>query len=127
MDDKLHELDLETKKKNEEVERLPTPILMAAKNGISEMVESILNFHPKAIHDIDSEKKNLVLLAVESRHPHVFQLLLKKKILKDTVFGVVDNNGNSALHLAAMFRGDHPWPIPGAALQMQWEVKWYQV
>ncbi|WJZ91403.1 hypothetical protein VitviT2T_010479 [Vitis vinifera] len=126
LDDKLHELDLETKKKNEEVERLPTPILMAAKNGISEMVESILNFHPKAIHDIDSEKKNLVLLAVENRHPHVFQLLLKKKILKDTVFGAVDNNGNSALHLAAMFRGDHPWPIPGAALQMQWEVKWYQ-
>ncbi|KAL6339473.1 hypothetical protein AAG906_033009 [Vitis piasezkii] len=25
-----------------------------------------------------------------------------------------------------MSRGDHPWPIPGAALQMQWEVKWYQ-
>ncbi|XP_034690465.1 uncharacterized protein LOC117918044 [Vitis riparia] len=31
-----------------------------------------------------NEKKNLVLLAVENRHPHVFQLLLKKKILKDT-------------------------------------------
>ena len=127
MDDKLHELDLETKKKNEEVERLPTPILMAAKNGISEMVESILNFHPKAIHDIDSEKKNLVLLAVENRHPHVFQLLLKKKILKDTVFGAVDNNGNSALHLAAMFTDNKPWLTPGASLQMQWEVKWFEV
>ncbi|KAK1561004.1 hypothetical protein Q3G72_033326 [Acer saccharum] len=46
--------------------------------------------------------------------------------MKESVFRKVDHEGNSALHLAARL-GDHkPWLIPGAALQMQWEIKWYE-
>lgn len=104
-----------------------TPILIAAKNGITEIVEKILELFPVAIHDMNSEKKNIVLLAVENRQPHVYQLLLKTTIMKDSVFRKVDDQGNSALHLAATL-GDHkPWLIPGAALQMQWELRWYEV
>ncbi|CAN6694000.1 unnamed protein product [Malus baccata var. baccata] len=106
--------------------RQETPILIAAKNGVTEMVEKILERFPVAIHDTNTEKKNIVLLAVEYRQPHVYRLLLKRDILKESVFGRVDNEGNSALHLAAKL-GDHkPWLIPGAALQMQWEIKWYE-
>ena len=106
---------------------LETPILITEKNGIKEMVERILDLYPMAIHDIDSNKKNIVLLAVENRHPHVYELFLKRNIVKDSVFGAVDNKGNSALHLAAMFADYRPWLAPGVALQMQWEVKWYEV
>ncbi|XP_059625908.1 uncharacterized protein LOC132268979 [Cornus florida] len=103
-----------------------TALLVAAKNGITEMVEKILELFPVAIHDINTEKKNIVLLAVENRQPHVYQLLLGRKIMRESVFRKVDNDGNSALHLAAKL-GDHrPWRIPGAALQMQWEIKWYE-
>jgi hypothetical protein len=104
-----------------------TPILIAAKNGITEIVEEILHRFPIAIHDMNTEKKNIVLLAVEHRQPHVYQLLLKRNILRDIVFRVVDNEGNSALHLAAKLGDYKPWLIPGAALQMQWEIKWYEV
>lgn len=104
-----------------------TPILIAAKNGIVEMVEKILDLFPVAIHDMNSDKKNIVLLAVENRQPHVYEFLLKKEILKESIFHVVDNEGNSALHLAAKSNNNHPWRIPGAALQMQWEIKWYEV
>ena len=91
------------------------------------MVEQILDLYPVAIHDMNSDKKNIVLLAVENRQPHVYELLLKKNIMKDSAFRAVDLSGNSALHLASML-GDHkPWLIPGAALQMQWEIKWYEV
>lgn len=104
-----------------------TPILIAAKNGVVEMVEKILHLFPVAIHDLNADQKNIVLLAVENRHPHVYKLLLDKNILKGSAFRIVDSQGNSALHLAAKL-GDHkPWLIPGAALQMQWELKWYQV
>ncbi|XP_062085425.1 uncharacterized protein LOC133791514 isoform X2 [Humulus lupulus] len=103
-----------------------TAILIAAKNGVTEMVEKILELFPVAIHDMNSEKKNIVLLAVENRQPHVFKMLLKRNILKDSVFQQVDNKGNSALHLAAMLGDYKPWLIPGAALQMQWEIKWYE-
>ncbi|XP_031287127.1 uncharacterized protein LOC116145835 [Pistacia vera] len=103
-----------------------TPILIAAKNGITEMVQKILEKYPVAIQDMNTDRKNIVLLAVENRQPHVYQLLLKISTMKESVFRKVDNKGNSALHLAATL-GDHkPWLIPGAALQMQWELKWYE-
>ncbi|XP_031400035.1 uncharacterized protein LOC116210315 [Punica granatum] len=103
-----------------------TAIPLAAKNGVTEMVEKILEDFPVAIHDMNSEKKNIVLLAVENRQPHVYKLMLKRNILKDNIFRRVDNKGNSALHLAAMLRDYKPWLIPGAALQMQWEMKWFE-
>ncbi|XP_034690644.1 uncharacterized protein LOC117918247 [Vitis riparia] len=63
---------------------------------------------------------------VEYRQPHVYELLVKRKVLKDAVFRHVDIDGNSALHLAAMLGENKPWLIPGTALQMQWEIKWYE-
>ncbi|CAB4291644.1 unnamed protein product [Prunus armeniaca] len=116
-----------TEKKNDKLlAKKETPILIAAKSGVTEMVEKILELFPVAIHDTNTEKKNVVLLAVENRQPHVYQLLLKRSVLKDSVFGKVDDQGNSALHLAAKLEEHKPWLIPGAALQMQWEIKWYE-
>ncbi|XP_031743975.1 uncharacterized protein LOC101211501 isoform X3 [Cucumis sativus] len=112
--------------KNKQYSRQETPVLIAAKNGVVEMVEKILHLFPVAIHDTNSEQKNIVLLAVENRHPHIYELLLRRNIIRESAFRMVDSQGNSALHLAAKL-GDHkPWLIPGAALQMQWELKWYQ-
>ncbi|XP_030946131.1 uncharacterized protein LOC115970679 [Quercus lobata] len=103
-----------------------TPVLIAAKNGITEIVEKILELLPFAIHDMNEYKKNIVLLAVENRQPHVYQLLLQKNMMKESVFRRVDDEGNSALHLAAKLGEHKPWLIPGAALQMQWEIKWHE-
>ncbi|XP_050364603.1 uncharacterized protein LOC126783223 [Argentina anserina] len=126
---KLSELLLPPKltiEKTPEIEKKETPILIAAKNGVTEMVEKILELFPVAIHDLNSQKKNIVLLAVEHRQPHVYKLLIKSKITKESVFCKVDKDGNSALHLAATLGEYKPWLIPGAALQMQWEIKWYE-
>ncbi|GMN68023.1 hypothetical protein TIFTF001_037082, partial [Ficus carica] len=46
-----------------------TPILIAAKMGVTEMVGKILEEFPVAIQDSDSKNKNVVLLAVENRQP----------------------------------------------------------
>ncbi|XAR61168.1 hypothetical protein NMG60_11034797 [Bertholletia excelsa] len=115
-----------TEEKKEKAGKKETPILLAAKNGITEMVESILDHFPVAIHDTNSEKKNAVLLAAEYKQGRVYQLLDKRDILKDNIFHKVDKEGNSALHLAAKLGEHSPWLIPGAALQMQWEIKWYE-
>ena len=106
-----------------------TPILIAAKNGISEMVKKALKRDPMAMYDVDEKKKNIVLLSVEHKQPHVYELLLsleKKNIIKKSMFYEVDDEGNSALHLAAM-KAEFDWPVPGAASQMQWEIRWYEV
>ncbi|KAL5542606.1 hypothetical protein UlMin_010316 [Ulmus minor] len=103
-----------------------TPILIAAKMGVVEIVEKILDEFPVAIQDLDCNNKNVVLLAVENRQPQVYNLLLNKNILKESLFRQLDNEGNSALHLAAQCKDHQPWLIPGGALQMQWEIKWYK-
>ena len=104
-------------------------ILIAAKNGITEMVKKAFQSYPVALYDVDQDKKNIVLLTVEHKQPHVYELLLnllEDETINDTVFYDVDRNGNTALHLAAM-KATFSWPVPGAASQMQWEIKWYEV
>ncbi|KAK3001618.1 hypothetical protein RJ639_020657, partial [Escallonia herrerae] len=44
-----------------------TPVPMAAKNGITEMVEKILELMPVAIYDVDLVEKNIVLVVAENR------------------------------------------------------------
>ncbi|XXG52135.1 hypothetical protein AAC387_Pa03g0528 [Persea americana] len=104
-----------------------SPVLIAVKMGVKEMVEEILNKFPVAIRDEDADKKNVVLLAVENRHPKIYKLLLNKYYNShESVFQKVDKDGNSAIHLAATIGKNQFWRIPGAALQMQWELKWYK-
>ena len=106
-----------------------TPILVAAKNGITEIVKATLKRYPMAMYDVDKNQKNIVLLTAEYRQPCVYELLLSLKVEKsiiESIFDEVDNEGNSALHLAAKSK-DFIWPVPGALSQMQWEIKWYEV
>ncbi|XP_030946130.1 serine/threonine-protein phosphatase 6 regulatory ankyrin repeat subunit B-like [Quercus lobata] len=103
-----------------------TPILSAAKNGIIEMVERILRRFPMAIHDETSEGKNIVMLAAEYRQTQVYELFCKRHLRIESMFHKLDNRGNSALHLAAKQIELKTGLIPGAALQMQWEIKWYE-
>ncbi|XP_052289229.1 uncharacterized protein LOC102624751 [Citrus sinensis] len=115
------------KKKNaRRSRRKETPILVAAKMGVTEMVKKILDTFPVAIWDLDPGEKNVLLLAIENRQTHVYNLLRSREELGETIFWQVDNLGNSALHLAATY-GDHrPWHTLGAALQMHWEISWFQ-
>ncbi|KAL4604613.1 hypothetical protein ACB092_10G203800 [Castanea dentata] len=103
-----------------------TPILSAAKNGIIEMVERILRRFPMAINDETKEGKNIVMLAAEYRQTQVYELFRKSHLRIESMFHKLDNDGNSALHLAAKQTEQKTGLIPGAALQMQWEIKWYE-
>ncbi|KAL4604655.1 hypothetical protein ACB092_10G205800 [Castanea dentata] len=115
-------INVKSKGKEEKIE---TPLLLAAKYGIKEMVVKILKEIPMAIND---ESNNIVLLAVKNRQTHVLRVLFKHDLVKCKLIHEVDANGNNALHLAAeLGLGEQePWVIPGAALQMQWEIKWYE-
>ncbi|KAL4604647.1 hypothetical protein ACB092_10G205700 [Castanea dentata] len=104
------------------IEETETAILLAAKNGITEMVEQILEVFPMAILD-KSKQRNIALLAAENKQPQVLQLLLKQEFMKHKLIHEVDMKGNNALHLAANLEKQKVWQIPGGALQMQCEVK----
>lgn len=102
-------------------------MLLAAKNGVIEIVKGMFRRFPLSIYDAGKDKKNVVLLAAEYGQPEVYRFLLSPGVYKENLFRAVDDNGNSALHLAAAASKSMIWRITGAALQMQWEIKWYKV
>ncbi|WMV56729.1 hypothetical protein MTR67_050114 [Solanum verrucosum] len=102
-----------------------TPLLVASKMGTVEMVQRILKKFPIAIQDTDCNEKNILLLAVEHRQTDVYNWLIGEKY-PEYVFYHVDKHGNNAVHLAAMYQKLEVWRIPGSALQLQGERKWYK-
>ncbi|XP_020962840.1 uncharacterized protein LOC107610163 isoform X2 [Arachis ipaensis] len=106
-----------------------TPYLLAAKNGIIELVTKIREKIPSAIHSTNAKNQNVLLVAVKNRQPEVV-LKLKKttkiQVWNNLVIGV-DDDENTLLHLAAEgLKGDKSWQIAGSALQMMWDIKWYE-
>ncbi|XP_060170981.1 uncharacterized protein LOC132601952 [Lycium barbarum] len=102
-----------------------TPLLVASRMGIVEMVKNIIMNFPISIQDTDSEGKNALLLAAEHRQADVYNCLIRAKF-PECVFYQVDKNGNNAVHLAAKFQKVEVWGLPGSALQLQGERKWYK-
>ncbi|MCH81897.1 nuclear factor NF-kappa-B p105 subunit, partial [Trifolium medium] len=121
----------ETKFKKE-INKKMSPFLVAARNGIVEMVNEILIKIPSAIHDTNSRKENVLLVAVKYRQPLIVETL--RSIIKNSKPGLwnilihaVDEEENTVLHFAAeALYYDNPSQIGGAALQMMWDIKWFQ-
>ena len=111
--------------------KIESPLLVAAKNNVIEMVEEIMKRFPTtmSIDLVNEEDKNIVLLAVEKRQTDVYKVLSKQENLWLTgnLFKRVDKEGNNASHLAARYGGDLNWKFPGEVLIMQWEYKWFEV
>ncbi|XP_028758440.1 uncharacterized protein LOC114717469 [Neltuma alba] len=120
--DKSKQKGGEEKKNNGD--RRESALFIAAKNGVVEIVKKILKDKPGAIHESNVQGQNVLHVAVEYRQPHVFGLL-KEERLWDNLLRGVDNDGNTVLHVAARLSQYKPWHIPGSALQMQWEIKWF--
>ncbi|KAK7305079.1 hypothetical protein VNO77_42978 [Canavalia gladiata] len=114
----------------EHIDKQETPFLAAAKNGIVEIVFAIQSKIPSAVHETNSNNENVLLVAVKNRQTHVVEVLRKHldKELFDNLILEADNKENTVLHLAAgtTSSGERTWQIAGAAMQMMWDIKWYQ-
>ncbi|CAJ1964207.1 unnamed protein product [Sphenostylis stenocarpa] len=112
------------------VDKKETAFLAAAKNGIVEIVYALQSKIPSAVHETNSNNENVLLVAVKHRQTKVVEVL--KKNLETNLFGSlileVDNRENTVLHLAAgtSSSSERTWQIAGAAMQMMWDIKWYQ-
>ena len=106
-----------------------TPILDAAATGIKEIVETILEEFPLTILDRDNKWRDIVMVAAEHRQSHVYDFLLRNGYLADNALTLLGQGrfGNSALHKTVKLKNYEGWVIPTGMLQMQWEVKWYEV
>ncbi|CAL5183651.1 unnamed protein product [Lathyrus oleraceus] len=99
-----------------------TPLLMAASNGIIEIVEVIIHFHPQSIEHVSEDEQNILYMAVKHRQLGIF-LMLKKLNMVGRLAGKIDKESNTVLHNTADFKGGSQ---PGYALQLQEELHWFE-
>jgi ankyrin repeat protein len=99
------------------------PLLMAACNGIKEIVELIIHFHPQSIEHVSEDQQNILHMAIKHRQLEILQMLNKLKMVRHLA-GKIDNESNTVLHNAAYFRGGSQ---PSYALQLQEELHWFEV
>jgi ankyrin repeat protein len=84
-----HIIEGKQKEKQEEQEDVSshkatiyTPLLMAACNGIIEIVEVIIHFHPQSIEHVSEDEQNILYMAVKHRQLQIFRMLKKLKIVR---------------------------------------------
>lgn len=107
---------------------LRPPFLSAAQLGVHEVVEQIVLSFPHGVWFADQENHSLFHLAVMNRQEKVFNLIFQISNGKDLLLMSQDTHGNNILHLAGRLAPQHRLNlISGAALKMQYELKWFKV
>lgn len=105
-------------------------LINATRLGIHEVIEEIVDSYPKSIWVWDNENITIFQRAVIDRHENVFNLLYQMGDYKRYHLLVRDKHEDTMLHLAgrlvpaARRKLDL---VPGAALQMQRELQWFEV
>ncbi|XP_022714425.1 uncharacterized protein LOC111274036 [Durio zibethinus] len=83
--------------------RLPdSPLLIAARTGILEIVEEILEVYPQALEHINQNGQNILHFAIMHRQHKIFDLVTKKP--SDRLLLGIDNDGCTILHCTAEMR-----------------------
>lgn len=105
------------------------PLHLAAKLGIHEIVEEILEKFPSIIWYWDDNNYRVFQLAIMNPRENVFNLLNQVSRYRHALKKDKDNaEWNNSLHSAAKLAPPHRLNlVSGAALQMQRELQWYKV
>ncbi|XP_058213513.1 uncharacterized protein LOC131325331 isoform X1 [Rhododendron vialii] len=102
-------------------------VVNAARLGIHEVVEEIVESIPKLAWARDSECRSIYQRAVMERHENVFNLIYQMSDHKHSVSMNIDESGNNILHIAGRLAPlDKLNQVSGAALQMQRELQWFK-
>ncbi|KAK7306475.1 hypothetical protein VNO77_44418 [Canavalia gladiata] len=127
---RTHHLIKETEGKHKEEQKkqegadkpnIYTPLLMAASNGITEIVEVIIHFHPHSVEHVSEDEQNILFMAVKHRQIKIYRILKKLKMVR-SLAGKIDKESNTVLHYTTDFKGGSQ---PGYALQLQEELHWF--
>lgn len=103
-------------------------LIQAASHGVSEIVELIIEMYPVVTCYKGDKSRNIMHLAVSNRFENVFNLTYNMSDRKHYFSNGVDNDGNNLMHICAKLAPPHRLNlVPGAALQMQRELQWFNV
>ncbi|XP_054779454.1 uncharacterized protein LOC129287271 isoform X4 [Prosopis cineraria] len=102
-----------------------TPLFVATSNGIEEIVELYLKLHPMSIIHVSEDGQNILHITVKHRQLNIFRLLKQKQHFSPLCSQISIIN-RTVLHEVARMDYYRPSSQPGAAFQLQHELKWYK-
>ncbi|XP_057467529.1 uncharacterized protein LOC130756915 isoform X2 [Actinidia eriantha] len=103
------------------------PLFKAARLGVHEVVEEIVDSFPSLVWARDKNNCSIFKWAILERHENVFNLLYHMSEHKSIIMNFKDNDGNTPLHWAGNLAPQNKLNLfPGAALQMQRELQWFE-
>ncbi|KAL8508761.1 hypothetical protein ACS0TY_016108 [Phlomoides rotata] len=95
-------------------------MMMAARIGIPEVVETIAEEFPDTVY-------KFFQISAENRSEKVFNIIYETRDQKHRYSDLRDSSGNTVLHLVAKLAPPHKLNlVSGAALQMQRELQWFK-
>lgn len=104
-----------------------TPLILATKSGIVEIVEEILRLYPQAVEHVDDEGRNVLHVAIKYRELKIFELVTKMEVPMKRLVRKIDNEGNSILHTVGIKRKDFvSEKMEGPAFLLQEELLWFE-
>lgn len=102
-----------------------TPLIAAARHGIVEIIESILDVYPQAIEHINDKDESIFHVAARCHRKEILDLL-PPYALMPRLGRRINLNGDSILHQAAYLGETHHRDRPGDALRMQSDIQWFK-
>ncbi|XP_059437037.1 ankyrin repeat-containing protein ITN1-like [Corylus avellana] len=119
--------DQQQSKTSEKISSHETPLVSAAKNGITEIVEVILKLYPQAVENVNAEGENIFHVAARYRRKEILDLLRHSDVPRSRLTRRLNRNGDSILHQAAYYSSKRQLrDRPGEALLMQSEIQWFK-
>lgn len=103
-------------------------MVKAAKRGIHEVVEVIIEMFPSAIFAEESKTECTIFhVAARERLENVFNLIYHMNERKHYFYDSTDSSDNNFMHMCGELAPSHKLNlVSGAALQMQRELQWFK-
>ncbi|GLU15508.1 hypothetical protein SLE2022_319890 [Rubroshorea leprosula] len=103
-----------------------TPLIIAARTGIKEIVEEIINVYPQALEHVTRSGQNILHVAILHRN-HILDLIKpKREVVRRRLVLGIDNDGDTILHKAACTKYYSGGTTSTAALKLQEELRWFK-
>ncbi|GKV40281.1 hypothetical protein SLEP1_g47948 [Rubroshorea leprosula] len=103
-----------------------TPLIIAARTGIKEIVAEIINVYPQALEHVTRSGQNILHVAILHRN-HILDLIKsERKVVRQRLNLGIDNEGDTILHKAASTKYYSGGTTSTAALKLQEELRWFR-
>ncbi|KAF2309983.1 hypothetical protein GH714_006062 [Hevea brasiliensis] len=104
-------------------------IFIAAENGNVEFLAKLICKYPDLVLKVDDNQHTIFHKAILNRHEKIFMLIFELGMMKTLIEICEDKDGNNMLHLAGKMPQEESRVnvVPGAALQLQRELQWFEV